>query len=91
MKLWGGRFEAGPSEVFERFSVSLHFDRRLADADIRGSQAYARALEGVGVLTAAEREQAGRDVRIDARGSARARSFSKARTTKTSTRWSSAS
>jgi len=58
MKLWGGRFEAGPSEVFERFSVSLHFDRRLADADIRGSQAYARALEGVGVLTAAEREQA---------------------------------
>ena len=36
MKLWGGRFEAGPSEVFERFSGSLHFDRRLIDADIRG-------------------------------------------------------
>ena len=58
MKLWGGRFEAGPSEVFERFSGSLHFDKRLADADIRGSQAYARALERVGVLTAAEREAA---------------------------------
>jgi len=58
MKLWGGRFEAGPSEVFERFSGSLHFDKRLADADIRGSQAYARALEAVGVLTAAERESA---------------------------------
>jgi argininosuccinate lyase len=55
MKLWGGRFEAGPSEVFEKFSGSLHFDRRLADADIRGSQAYARALEHVGVLTAEER------------------------------------
>src|SRR5580704_1240120 len=54
MKLWGGRFEAGPSEVFDRFSGSLHFDKRLADADIRGSQAYARALERVGVLTAAE-------------------------------------
>src|SRR5579864_6788165 len=55
MKLWGGRFEAGPSEVFERFSGSLHFDRRLIDADIRGSQAFARALERVGILTAAER------------------------------------
>src|SRR3984957_15964519 len=55
MKLWGGRFEAGPSEVFERFSGSLHFDRRLIDADIRGSQAFARALEKVGILTADER------------------------------------
>ena len=55
MKLWGGRFEAGPSEVFERFSGSLHFDRRLIDADIRGSQAFARALERVGILTADER------------------------------------
>jgi argininosuccinate lyase len=55
MKLWGGRFESGPGEVFERFSGSLDFDRRLIDADIRGSQAFARALEQVGVLTAAER------------------------------------
>ena len=28
MKLWGGRFEEGPSEAFERFSGSLDFDRR---------------------------------------------------------------
>jgi len=56
MKLWGGRFEAGPSEVFERFSNSLAFDRRLIEADVLGSQAWARALERVGVLTAAERE-----------------------------------
>ena len=55
MKLWGGRFEAGPSEVFERFSGSLDFDRRLIDADIRGSQAFARALERTGILTADER------------------------------------
>ena len=55
MKLWGGRFEEGPSEVFERFSGSLHFDRRLVHVDIRGSQAFARALEGAGILTAAER------------------------------------
>src|SRR5580658_7260513 len=54
MKLWGGRFEAGPSEVFERFSGSLAFDKRLLDADIRGSIAYASALERVGILTAKE-------------------------------------
>jgi len=57
VKLWGGRFEAGPSEIFERFSGSLDFDRRLIDCDIRGSQAFARALERVGVLTAEERRQ----------------------------------
>src|SRR5207247_6442324 len=57
MKLWGGRFEGAPSEVFERFSGSLDFDRRLIDADIRGSLAFARALEQVGVLTAQERER----------------------------------
>ncbi len=54
MKLWGGRFEAGPSEVFEKFGESLHFDKRLVDADIRGSQAFARALSRVGILNASE-------------------------------------
>jgi argininosuccinate lyase len=57
MKLWGGRFESGPSEVFERFSGSLEFDRRLIDADIRGSQAFARALERVGILSSEERAE----------------------------------
>jgi argininosuccinate lyase len=57
VKLWGGRFAEGPSEVFERFSGSLHFDRRLIEADIRGSQAFARALEHVGILTADERAE----------------------------------
>ena len=55
MKLWGGRFEEGASDVFERFSGSLHFDGRLIHADIRGSQAYARALERIGILSADER------------------------------------
>ncbi len=54
MKLWGGRFEGGPSEIFERFSNSLDFDKRLLDADCRGSQAFARALQLVGILTANE-------------------------------------
>src|SRR5580658_996183 len=55
MQLWGGRFADGASDVFERFSGSLHFDRRLFEADIRGSQAFARALERVGILSAEER------------------------------------
>ena len=59
MKLWGGRFEQGADgmfqrDVFERFSGSLHFDRRLIHADIRGSQAFARALERIGILTVEE-------------------------------------
>src|SRR5579862_411933 len=57
MKLWGGRFETGPSEIFERFSNSLEFDRRLLEADIRGSKAFARALERVGILSENERAQ----------------------------------
>src|ERR1051326_2496257 len=57
MKLWGGRFESGPNEIFERFGNSLAFDRRLLACDIRGSHAFARALEQVGILTAAERAQ----------------------------------
>jgi argininosuccinate lyase len=54
MKLWGGRFETGPSEVFERFSNSLHFDKRLIGADVLGSQAFARSLARAGVLTPME-------------------------------------
>ena len=57
MKLWGGRFEEGPSEVFERFSGSLHFDKRLLSADVHGSQAFARALGRVGLLTQTEVDQ----------------------------------
>jgi argininosuccinate lyase len=57
MKLWGGRFEEGPSEVFERFSNSLAFDKRLLDADVRGSEAFARSLARAGVLTGEECER----------------------------------
>ncbi|MCP5118968.1 MAG: argininosuccinate lyase, partial [bacterium] len=54
MKLWGGRFEGGASEVFERFSESLRFDRRLLAADVRGSKAFANQLHRVGILSDAE-------------------------------------
>jgi len=70
MKLWGGRFETGPSEIFERFSGSLHFDKRLLDADCRGSQAFARALQQVGIVTPEEGstlETAFEQIRVEAR------------------------
>ncbi len=57
MKLWGGRFETGPSEVFEGFSGSLRFDRKLVFADVKGSQAFARALTRQGILTSEECEK----------------------------------
>lgn len=57
MKLWGGRFETGPSEVFERFSRSIQFDWKLIEADIEGSKAWARALARVGILSTEEATQ----------------------------------
>jgi len=53
-KLWGGRFKGQTNELMERFNASISFDQRLYKADVLGSQAYARALVGAGVLTAAE-------------------------------------
>ena len=57
MKLWGGRFETGPSAVFEQFSGSLDFDRKLVFADVEGSRAFAKALARAGIVNAAECER----------------------------------
>ncbi len=54
MKLWGGRFEAEPSQIFEEFSGSLDVDRKLVFADVKGTQAFARALGRQGILNSAE-------------------------------------
>ncbi len=51
LKLWGGRFEAGPADALARLSVSTHFDWRLASHDLAGSRAHARALHGAGLLS----------------------------------------
>ncbi|MEL6431151.1 MAG: argininosuccinate lyase [Planctomycetota bacterium] len=55
--LWGGRFEGALDPLFERVNQSLPFDRRLLPEDVRGSQAWARALGAAGVLEEAEVEQ----------------------------------
>ncbi len=54
MGMWGGRFAGQTDSLMRRFGDSLPFDRRLALADIRGSEAYARALARAGLLTAQE-------------------------------------
>src|SRR4030095_7280740 len=47
---WSGRFSEPVSERVKRYTASVDFDRRLADADIAGSLAHARMLRAVGVL-----------------------------------------
>ena len=54
LALWGGRFTSGPSPELARLSKSTQFDWRLADDDIAGSRAHARALGRAGLLTADE-------------------------------------
>ncbi len=53
-KPWGGRFREETLKIVERFTASIGFDQRIYRQDIRGSQAHARMLAAVGVLTAEE-------------------------------------
>lgn len=50
-KPWGGRFSGDTDELLERLSVSVHFDQRLALFDLAGSQAHARMLGQVGLVS----------------------------------------
>jgi argininosuccinate lyase len=56
-KTWGGRFTAPTDRLVEQFTESISFDRRLYPQDVRASQAHARMLAAVGILSAAEAEQ----------------------------------
>jgi argininosuccinate lyase len=49
-KMWGGRFSADPTPLFERLHASIPFDHVLAPFDIQGSQAHVRMLARIGVL-----------------------------------------
>ncbi len=49
-KTWGGRFQKLLDPLLERFSASVHFDRRLWRQDIRGSIAHVRMLGRQGIL-----------------------------------------
>jgi hypothetical protein len=56
-KTWGGRFTGGTDARVEAFTESISFDARLAEFDIQASQAHARMLAHVGLLTKPESEQ----------------------------------
>ncbi|HEY1865455.1 MAG TPA: argininosuccinate lyase [Candidatus Acidoferrales bacterium] len=56
-KLWGGRFDLPPNELFYEFQRSFPFDRRLLPYELAVDRAWARAIERAGVLSAAELQQ----------------------------------
>ena len=50
--LWsGGRLSAALNQSMADLNRSLDIDKRMAEQDIRGSQAWAKAIRGCGILT----------------------------------------
>ena len=56
-KPWGGRFTESTDAFVEAFTASIGFDHRLYRHDIAGSQAHARMLAHVGILSDDEARQ----------------------------------
>jgi argininosuccinate lyase len=56
-KPWGGVFDGATDPRVEKFTESVSFDHRLYGHDLLGSQAHARMLSKVGVLTEDECRQ----------------------------------
>lgn len=56
-KTWGGRFNDPTDTRVEAFTESISLDRRLYRQDIRASQAHARMLAAVGLLSSQEADQ----------------------------------
>lgn len=54
MKMWSGRFRQPLNPDFERWQRSFPFDQRLLGEELAASKAHARALAGIGVLSAEE-------------------------------------
>src|SRR5437764_489907 len=56
-RLWGGRFEREPNAQFDAFQRSFAVDRRLLPYEIAVDRTWAKALEPIGIFTAAEVRQ----------------------------------
>lgn len=56
-RLWGGRFDRAPNAGFDAFQGSFAFDRRLLPYELAVDRAWAKALQGVGILNAEEVRQ----------------------------------
>jgi argininosuccinate lyase len=52
--LWGGRFESGTNDLAQSFSSSIDIDKRLFEADIKGSIAYAEILKNAKLINSTE-------------------------------------
>ena len=50
-KMWAGRFDIALDKMADDFNSSIHFDKKLYRADIRGSIEHASMLCAVGILT----------------------------------------
>ncbi|EEB06419.1 argininosuccinate lyase [Schizosaccharomyces japonicus yFS275] len=55
-KLWGGRFTGETDPLMTAYNESIHYDKRMFNADIDGSKAYAKALKQRGILVDEELE-----------------------------------
>ncbi|SDH41325.1 argininosuccinate lyase [Nitrosomonas sp. Nm132] len=53
-KTWSGRFNEPVSQLVQRYTASVNFDKRLAEYDIQGSLAHAQMLSSVGVISSAD-------------------------------------
>ncbi len=53
-KLWGGRFDRAPDELFYQFQRSFSFDRRLLPYELAVDRVWAGAIESAGILTVEE-------------------------------------
>jgi len=55
-KMWDGRFAKATDLAVNAYNSSIAFDARMYRQDIRGSQAHARMLGSIGILTAQDVE-----------------------------------
>ncbi len=53
-KVWGGRFQKPTAKSVEKFTASIHFDKRLYSYDIEGSIAHATMLASQGIVAKEE-------------------------------------
>lgn len=51
-KAWSGRFNEPVSQLVQRYTASVNFDKRLAEYDIQGSRAHAQMLTAQGIISA---------------------------------------
>ena len=54
MTLWEGRISTGMADAVAAFTVSLPFDRVLANDDLAGSRAHVKGLGKAGILSDSE-------------------------------------